>query len=224
MDEAFYEGFSRDLSNPELWAAFYDAQRVKNPSLPEKVPPVPRIDAEWLFHDMMTSAVHPDPWMFPALKALKSSGKYILAALSNTVIFPPGHTLHKPDIASDPIRSIFDCFVSSAHVGMRKPDPRIYQRAVQEVDKFARENAASTRGRELGWGNGVRPEDVLFLDDIGQNLKAGKETGFRTIKVSLGRAFEAVEELENITGLTLAGDHPKIPAQPSPKTVGQAKI
>lgn len=185
---------------------------------------MPKLDAEWLFHDMMTTAVHPDPWMFPALKNLKSSGKYILAALSNTVVFPPGHKLHRPDIAADPVRSIFDCFVSSAHVGMRKPDPRIYQLAVREVDKFARQNSESPRGRELGWGNGVRPEEVLFLDDIGQNLKAGRDAGFRTIKVNLGRAFEAVEELETITGLELAGDHPKIPIKPRYKPAGQAKI
>lgn len=224
LNDAFYEGFSRDLSNPGLWAAFYNDQRAKDPKLPEKLPPVPKLDAEWLFHDMMTTAAHPDPWMFPALKNLKSSGKYILAALSNTVIFPPGHKLHRPDLSADPVRSIFDCFISSAHVGMRKPDAQIYQLAVREVDSFARENAGSPRGRELGWGNGVTPGEILFLDDIGQNLKAGREAGFRTIKVKLGRAFEAVEELERITGLRLAGDHPKVPIKPNYKTAGQAKL
>ncbi|ROV96306.1 hypothetical protein VMCG_07681 [Cytospora schulzeri] len=223
LDSAFYEGFSRDLSNPELWTAFYNDQRTKDPKLPEEVPPVPKLDAEWLFHDMMTTAAHPDPWMFPALMNLKSSGKYILAALSNTVIFPPGHKLHRPDNSVDPVRSIFDCFISSAHVGIRKPDPRIYQLAVRETDKYARENAESPRGRELGWENGIKPGDVLFLDDIGQNLKAGREAGFRTIKVKLGRAFEAVEELETVTGLSLAGDHPKIPIKPRYKT-DRAKI
>lgn len=224
LNDAFYVGFSKDLSNPKLWESFYSDQRSKDPKLPEKLPPVPKIDAEWLFHDMMTTAAHPDPWMFPALKNLKSSGKYILAALSNTIIFPPGHELHRPDNAADPVRGIFDCFVSSAHVGMRKPDPRIYQLAVREADKFARENAESPGGRELGWGDGVRPEDVLFLDDIGQNLKAGREAGFRTIKVHLGRAFEAVEELETVTGLELAGGHPKIAIKPRYEPAGQAKI
>lgn len=224
LNDAFYEGFSRDLSNPELWAAFYTAQRANDPRLAEKLPPVPIIDTEWLFNDMMTTAVHPDPWMFPALMNLKSSGKYILAALSNTVIFPPGHRLHRPDISADPIRSTFDCFISSAHVGMRKPDPRIYQLAVREVDRFARDNAGSPRGRDLGWGNGIRPGDVLFLDDIGQNLKAGREAGFRTLKVKLGRAFEAVDELERVTGLKLAGDHPKIPVEPRSKSGAQAKL
>ncbi|KUI62895.1 Acyl-CoA dehydrogenase family member 10 [Cytospora mali] len=224
LNDAFYEGFSRDLSNPELWTAFYEAQKAKDPGLPEKVPPVPKVDAKWLFHDMMLTAAHPDPWMFPALKNLRSSGKYILAALSNTVIFPPGHKLHRPDISADPVRGIFDCFVSSAHVGLRKPDPRIYQLAVREVNKFAHENAESSRGRELGWADGVKPGDVVFLDDIGQNLKAGREAGFRTIKVNLGRTFEAVEELERITGLKLAADHPKIPIKPRYNAAAHAKL
>lgn len=224
LDAAFIQGFSEDLHSPELWGAFYKDQRARDPRLPESTPPVPDLDAEFLFNDMMSSAVGPDPWMYPALKNLKASGKYILAALSNTVIFPPGHKLHRPDIASDPIRSIFDVFISSAHVGLRKPDPRIYELAVREVDKFARENAGSSRGKELGWKGGVTSGDILFLDDIGQNLKAASKAGFRTIKVNLGRAFEAVEELEGITGLALAGDHPKIPIKPKIKTSNRAKI
>ena len=46
--------------------------------------------------------------------------------------------------------SIFDVFVSSAHVGIRKPDPRIYHLALEKVDEFARTNAESTRGKALG--------------------------------------------------------------------------
>jgi hypothetical protein len=38
---------------------------------------------------MMDGSRAPDPWMFPALKKLKASGKHILAALSNTMIYPP---------------------------------------------------------------------------------------------------------------------------------------
>ncbi|KAI3395474.1 hypothetical protein diail_1260 [Diaporthe ilicicola] len=224
LDAAFIQGFSKDLHNPELWEAFYEVQRVKDPGLPESTPPVPDLDAEFLFNDMMSSAVDTDPWMYPALKNLKASGKYVLAALSNTVIFPPGHELHRPDISTDPVRSIFDVFISSAHVGLRKPDPRIYELAARAVHKFARENADSSRGRALGWHDGVSPGDILFLDDIGQNLKAASKAGFRTIKVNLGRAFEAVEELEGITGLALAGGHPKVPIKPKIKTNSRAKI
>jgi len=54
----------------------------------------------------------------------------------------------------------------------------------------------------------------VFLDDIGENLKEARKQGFGTIKVPLGKAYEAVEELEKVTGLQLEGDHPKIPIKP----------
>lgn len=224
LDDAFHAGFSKDLHNPELWEAFYKAQRAKNPTLPRETPPIPKLDAEWLFNDMMAAAKHPDPWMYPALKNLRASDKYILAALSNTVIFPPGHELHRPDVADDPVRSLFDVFMSSAHVGLRKPDPKVYQYAVHEVDKFARQNADSLRGRQLGWQKGIKAQDILFLDDIGQNLKGARQAGFRTIKVNLGKAYEAVDELERITGLKLDGGHPKVAIKPRLKASGKARI
>jgi methionine salvage enolase-phosphatase E1 len=45
--------------------------------------------------------------------------------------------------------------------------------------------------------------DILFLDDIGGNLKAAKQFGMRTIKVNLGRTNEAVRELEQAVEMTL---------------------
>ena len=215
MDEHFFAGFNRDLHDPARWEAFYRTQQAGNPDLPEETPPLPRLDGEWLFNEMMTKSHRPDPWMLPALEKLKASGQYVLAALSNTVIFPPGHRLYREDGRDDPVRSVFDVFVSSAHVGLRKPDPEIYKLAVRMADEYARSAAAAERGRRHGWAAGVEPRDVLFLDDIGENLKAGRLQGFRTIKVPLGRAFEAVDELERITGLRLAGDHPRIPVQPT---------
>ncbi|KAL2157657.1 hypothetical protein VTH06DRAFT_5138 [Thermothelomyces fergusii] len=223
MDAAFFEGFNRDLHDQARWEAFYRAQRARNPALPEAIPPLPKIDGERLFFDMMAAARSPDPWMYPALKALKASGQYMVAALSNTVIFPPEHEYSRADFFDDPIRSQFDVFVSSAHVGLRKPDPRIYQLTLQRVNEFAKANADTERGRALGWSEGVRAEEIVFLDDIGENLKAAKAAGFRTIKVPLGRAYEAVEELERVTGLALAGDHPKVPVKPNYKG-SKAKI
>jgi len=214
MDGSFFAGFNRDLHDPDRWAAFFRTQQAKNPDLPREVPPLPELDGEWLFNEMMLKADRADPWMFPALQKLQASGKYMLAALSNTVIFPPGHQLHRDGFYDNPVRAVFDVFVSSAHVGLRKPDPEIYKLAVKMVDDYARSNARSERGSRLGWGGGVRPEEVLFLDDIGENLKTGKQQGFQTVKVHLGKAFEAVDELERITGLSLAGDHPRVPIMP----------
>ncbi|KAI1811406.1 HAD-like protein [Poronia punctata] len=224
MDDGFFAGFNADIHHAERWATFYKLQAAKDPSLPQEVPPVPKMDGQWLFNDMMSSSAGPDPWMYPALQQLNKSGRFILAAVSNTVIFPKGHKLYREDFYDDPIRSLFDVFVSSAHVGLRKPDARMYEYTLREVDKYARANADTEKGRALGWADGVKPEDIVFLDDIGENLKGGRKMGFRTIKVSLGRAFEAVDELEAVTGLKLAGDHPRIPILPKmnkPKTLAK---
>lgn len=224
MDEAYFAGFNRDLHDPNRWRDFYLAQQAKDPTLPREVPPMPKVDGEKLFLDMMTNSIPPDPWMYPALKRLKESGRYILAALSNTVIFPPGHPLWKEDPLDDPVRSLFEIFISSAHVGLRKPDPRIYELALRTVNDYAVKHAGSARGKALGWHQGVQAEDVVFLDDIGENLKAGRKQGFHTIKVHLGKTYEAVEELEKITGLQLAGNHPKIPVKPNFERFKQSKL
>jgi FMN phosphatase YigB (HAD superfamily) len=208
LDSAWFDGFNKDLRSATLWDTFYRSSTKQ-----DTVPPVPQVDGEALFWEMMRSSRAPDPWMWPALKQLKSSGRYILAALSNTIIFPPSYDHKFADLpVTDDVRAIFDIFISSAHVGMRKPNEDIYLHALQEVDRFARD--ASKNGRQPGWEEGVRAKDVLFLDDIGENLKMGKRVGFRTVKVHLGRAYEAVDTLEEITALSLAGDHPRVPVKP----------
>jgi FMN phosphatase YigB (HAD superfamily) len=214
LTPTWFEGFSSDFNAPALWESFYEKSRAKDPSLPSTLPPVPKIDGEKLFWTMMSMARTHDPWVYPALQKLKASGRYILAALSNTVIYPPGHPLSN---AHDELRTIFDMFISSAHIGMRKPDPIIYEYAVRELDQFAKANAGAPGRNTQGWEDGVKANEVVFLDDIGENLKAAKKMGFGTIKVDLGKAFEAVDQLEDLTGLELAGTHPRVPVKPKGK-------
>lgn len=211
MDADFFAGFNRDLRDPGRWNTFYTQVMKKEGVTVSDIPPVPEVDAEWLFWEMMRASRAPDPWMWPALQRLKESGKYIIAALSNTMIYPDGHEFN--EVWPNDVRGIFDIFISSAHVGLRKPDPAIYALALRELNKFAKEHA-STRGKGLGWEEGIKAEDIVFLDDIGENLKAAKKTGFGTIKVHLGQAYDAVEALEKLTGLQLAGNHPKVSSAP----------
>ncbi|KAL8791830.1 MAG: hypothetical protein Q9195_005566 [Heterodermia aff. obscurata] len=182
-------------------------------------PHIPAIDGKALFWSMMDAARSPDPYIFPALLRLKSlplDKRPILGALSNTVIFPPDHPYNRiasvpassqstpsaPSTSpstqssisedSDP-RSHFDIFIASAEVGLRKPDRKIYELAVQKLDERSRQNG----------GSGIRAEDVVFLDDIGENLKTAKVLGMRTIKVQLGKTWRAVKELEGIINVDL---------------------
>ncbi|EAW07544.1 HAD family hydrolase [Aspergillus clavatus NRRL 1] len=191
LDAEFFKGFNNDLRNPTLWKLFHENLQKKQPATaPASIPALPIIDAEWLFWEMMRVSRTPDPYMYPALQKLKASGQFIIGALSNTVIFPDGHAYNSD---SNGVKSQFDFFISSAHTGLRKPDPKIYAAALKEMDSLAKQ-----RGLQ-----GAEPSDVVFLDDIGENLKAAKKAGLRTIKVNLGRTQDAIRELEKITGLQL---------------------
>jgi microsomal epoxide hydrolase len=194
MDADFFAAFNKDLRHPTLWKQFHEQQRQKKGlSGPTTIPPLPEVDAEWLFWEMMRISRTPDPYMFPALQKLRASGKFLMGALSNTTKFPEGHPYNKDETG---VRSQFDFFISSAHTGLRKPDPRIYEVAIQEMNVLAKK-----RGLEA-----VKPSDIVFFDDIGENLKAGKRAGLRTVKVTLGKTRDTVKELEKITGLQLLDD------------------
>lgn len=171
--------------------------------------PIPSINGEQLFWAMMSAARHPDPYVFPALERLsKQKPRFILGALSNTIIIPPDHPWNKqaePSSASatqssnafiyNP-HSLFDVYIASAEVGMRKPSRDIYELAVKRLDEFDKQ-----RG-----GSGIKAEDIVFLDDIGENLKTGKLIGMRTIRVQLGKTWRAVKELEGVLGVELMDD------------------
>ena len=49
----------------------------------------------------------------------------------------------------------------------------------------------------------MKGEDIVFLDDIGENLKMGKSVGMRTIRVQLGKTWRAGKELEGVLGVKL---------------------
>ena len=165
------------------------------------LPSIPEIDGESLFWIMMGASRHTDPYTFPALQRLsKQSPRPILAALSNTVIYPPGHPWSKQDRSATTLessnafsfnpRDYFDLFIASAEVGMRKPSREIYELTLERVNDLDKQKG----------GQGVKAEDIVFLDDIGENLKTGRELGMRTIKVQLGKTWRAVKELESMLG------------------------
>ena len=58
----------------------------------------------------------------------------------------------------------FDVIVESAVVGLRKPDPRIYELVLAQLE--------------------VEASNAVFLDDLGINLKPARAMGMTTIKVS----------------------------------------
>jgi putative hydrolase of the HAD superfamily len=63
----------------------------------------------------------------------------------------------------DDVLGLFHHVIESSKVGVRKPDPRFYELACETA--------------------GVAPREVVFLDDLGVNLKPAAAMGMTTIKV-----------------------------------------
>ncbi|KYG41880.1 hypothetical protein M433DRAFT_74954 [Acidomyces richmondensis BFW] len=217
LDDNWFKAFKKDLSDEDRWRIFYtrflNRASDKNCAAEEathNIPPIPDIDAEALYWGMMRIARTPDPHMYPALKKLRaaadeSAGGLILGALSNTSIFPPGHPFNDTTTPEGKenaeLKALFDVFISSAHVGMRKPDEEIYRYAITRLHEFVKTK----------WGGeGISAKDITFLDDIGSNLRTARKLGMRTIKVELGRADKAVMELEKLTGLSLTDEKARL--------------
>jgi epoxide hydrolase-like predicted phosphatase len=110
--------------------------------------------------------------MLEAIARIRSRGLCAAALTNNWVGDGDG---------SSALRPHFDVFVESSVVGLRKPDPRIYEHVCREME--------------------VRPEEAVFLDDIGRNLKPARSLGMHTIKVE--DPDRALEELERVLGFTL---------------------
>jgi epoxide hydrolase-like predicted phosphatase len=114
----------------------------------------------------------PRPAMLAAIARLRAAGLKVAALTNNWVTEEEG---------TGALRSFFDVFVESAAVGLRKPDPRIFELVCRELD--------------------VPPAETVFLDDIGINLKAARALGMVTIKVD--DPDVALAELEQAVGLDL---------------------
>lgn len=81
----------------------------------------------------------------------------------------------------DGVMELFDAVVESSKAGCRKPDPRFYEIACEEL--------------------GIDPSEAVFLDDLGINLKPAKAMGMTTIKVV--DPDDAIDALEQVVGFPL---------------------
>ena len=96
------------------------------------------------------------PAMLTAIERIRAHGLRV-GALTNNWRREDGGT------GPHPLAEHFDVVVESRVVGLRKPDPRIYELACRLL--------------------GVPPSQAAFLDDIGANLKPARALGMTTIKV-----------------------------------------
>ncbi len=116
----------------------------------------------------------PRPRMLEAIRRIRARGLRVGALTNNW---------KSERVGAHPLREHFHVVIESAVVGLRKPDPAIYELACREL--------------------GVPPPRTAFLDDIGPNLKSARALGMTTIKVVEPDA--ALRELGAALGLDLLG-------------------
>jgi putative hydrolase of the HAD superfamily len=124
------------------------------------------------------------PQMVAALDRLTSSGCRI-GCITNNVSSGHGSAMATDRGRADEIASImarFEVVIESSKVGVRKPDPRIYELACAEM--------------------GVDPTQAIYLDDLGINCKAAHGLGMVAIKVI--DPDDALAELAAATGIEWA--------------------
>ena len=122
------------------------------------------------------------PEMIQALKKIK--GNLLQACLTNNIQSMDEENFEGNVSASgkhDQVMQMFDFVFESSKENVRKPDPEFYLRACE-------------RGK-------INPSEVVFLDDLGINLKPARELGMKTIKVI--NSFEALSRLNSYIEIDL---------------------
>lgn len=115
---------------------------------------------------LLSGDIRPD--MVKAIDRLKDDG-FKVGCITNNV--PAGHgaqmsTTEEKAAQISAIMARFDHVVESSKVGIRKPDPRIYQMACDALD--------------------VSSAKCIYLDDLGINCKPASALGMHAIKVTSG--------------------------------------
>ena len=114
--------------------------------------------------------------MVEIIKTLKKKG-FTQACLTNNFITDNDNQPDMIDLnKKTEIFNLFDFIFESKEIGLRKPDQAFYDYVLEKVD--------------------TSPEKIIFLDDLGINLKPAKAMGITTIKVV--SESQAKVDLENL--------------------------
>ena len=130
--------------------------------------------------DLLSGDVRPE--MVNALGIIKQNHR--IGCITNNVNTGQGPSMAKTSVKASQVAKImamFDVVIESSKVGIRKPDPKIYQMTCEQMS--------------------IAPEETIYLDDLGINLKPARALGMATIKVL--NANQALADLEKLLGIQL---------------------
>jgi putative hydrolase of the HAD superfamily len=122
------------------------------------------------FSEIYFDALDPNEPMIELMRGLRDRG-YRMALLTNNV--REWEPLWR---AMLPVDEIFAVIVDSAFVGLRKPEPEIYELALERI------------------GGGIGAADCLFVDDVEHNVIAAREMGMAAVHFRSND--QAVPEIE----------------------------
>jgi putative hydrolase of the HAD superfamily len=109
------------------------------------------------FSELYFEALEPNRPMIELMREVKGGGRRMALLTNNVREWEP---LWR---AMLPVDEIFELVVDSAFVGLRKPDPAIYELTIERL------------------GDGVAATDCLFIDDIEVNIAAARELGMQAV-------------------------------------------
>lgn len=118
--------------------------------------------------------------------ALAECKKHFTVACITNNVQGAGHgagmaaTTEKAAMVAEVMAS-FDAVIESSKIGMRKPDPKIYEMMCELLK--------------------LEAKDCVYLDDLGVNCKPAATLGMTAIKVTSEE--QAMADLSRVTGLTL---------------------
>lgn len=113
--------------------------------------------------------------MVQTLRDIKHAGYPVAIITNNVREFRDGWR------ALIPVDALIDRVFDSSEMGVRKPDPAIYQQALADM-------------------GGVAPQRAVFLDDVEQNVRSARELGMHGIHVQ-DDATAAIRSLRDLLQL-----------------------
>jgi putative hydrolase of the HAD superfamily len=155
---------------PTFWAEFWASLGAAHSLLPAQVMRLTK-DVGAIYHT--TFAAYPDA--LPALRSLRAGGLR-LAILTNYELPSVDRTLDHAGI--DP--ALFDVALTSAMLGVYKPDRRAFAAAATALD--------------------LPPHACVFVDDLAENVAAARSVGMQSYRID--RSFP-VDDLPNARISTL---------------------
>lgn len=134
----------------KIFSTLFEEGKISEEELLSYLQTKQKIDMQALMH-AVTDIFVPNEAIFPLIQKLKKQDKQ-LVIISNTC---PPH--YKYAYANYPIFKLFDDAVLSYEENIRKPDHRIFHKALERAK--------------------AKPEDCFFIDDLTENVAAAKECG-----------------------------------------------